>query len=204
MIARRLSWRYACSKVAGMLIKLSVHPPPELFETKGYLHPVEARFLTWLAGRVPVGGIVLEVGSFYGRSSGFLAHGLPNGSTLVCVDTWNNDAMPYDRKSDIMAVFLENMKRFEGRYQVRRGRSVEVASTWKDPIAGLFIDGDHSYEGYACDLSAWLPHVRPGGWVALHDSGVPAVAQAIRECFPPSQRLRVPLQVWSIFACRRR
>ena len=34
----------------------------------------------------------------------------------------------------------------------------------------LFVDGDHTYEGAASDLTRWSPLVRPGGHVVLHDA----------------------------------
>ena len=34
----------------------------------------------------------------------------------------------------------------------------------------LFIDGDHSYEGASRDVSHWLPSLRPGGILVLHDA----------------------------------
>jgi len=33
----------------------------------------------------------------------------------------------------------------------------------------LFIDGDHEEGPVTADVALWLPKVRPGGWVALHD-----------------------------------
>lgn len=33
----------------------------------------------------------------------------------------------------------------------------------------VFIDADHSYEGCSNDISAWLPKVKPGGWLCGHD-----------------------------------
>jgi len=39
----------------------------------------------------------------------------------------------------------------------------------KDKLDFLFIDGDHTYEGVACDHRMYGPHVRPGGFVAFHD-----------------------------------
>lgn len=203
-MAQRLSFSYRNAKVSGTFMKAFVHPPAELFAVSGYLHPVEGKFLTWLARRARGNGLVLEVGSYQGRSSGFLAHGLRNGAKLVCVDTWNNDTMPYDNKSDVMGLFLENMRRFGGKYEICRGTSFEVARSWDRPIDVLFIGGDHSYEGCASDLKAWLPFVRPGGWVALHDTGVSDVTRAIEILFPPAKRIGVPLRVWSIFASKRR
>ena len=38
------------------------------------------------------------------------------------------------------------------------------------PVAFIFIDGDHSYEGLQGDWRAWKDRVAPGGIVALHDS----------------------------------
>lgn len=33
----------------------------------------------------------------------------------------------------------------------------------------VFIDGDHSYEGCAGDIEAWLPNIKSGGILAIHD-----------------------------------
>lgn len=33
----------------------------------------------------------------------------------------------------------------------------------------VFIDADHSYEGCKGDIEAWLPNIKPGGILAVHD-----------------------------------
>ena len=33
----------------------------------------------------------------------------------------------------------------------------------------VFIDGDHSYAGCKADIKAWLPHIKPGGLLVIHD-----------------------------------
>ncbi len=38
-----------------------------------------------------------------------------------------------------------------------------------DKLDFLFIDGDHTYEGVACDHRMYGPRVKPGGFVAFHD-----------------------------------
>ena len=38
-----------------------------------------------------------------------------------------------------------------------------------DKLDFLFIDGDHTYDGVACDHRMYGPRVKPGGFVAFHD-----------------------------------
>jgi predicted O-methyltransferase YrrM len=38
----------------------------------------------------------------------------------------------------------------------------------------IFVDGDHSLEGIACDWQDWSRRVIQGGIIALHDTRVPA------------------------------
>ena len=140
----RLSRPYVVAKLWTAYLHTFVHPPRQLFEVPGYLRPVEGKFLYRLASKVPAGGVALEVGSFKGRSSSFLAAGLKDGATLACVDTWSNDAMPYDEPSDIMSEFLENTKPYSDRIRILRGSSAEIGARWADRIDVLFIDGDHS------------------------------------------------------------
>lgn len=50
------------------------------------------------------------------------------------------------------------------------GDSSEVGRSWNgEKLDLLFIDGDHSEAGLRADIAAWLPHVKPGGWVLFHD-----------------------------------
>ncbi len=199
LVGRRLSHRYVLTKAWETYLRLLVHPPESRCPIPGYLHPLEERFLFWLANRVPKGGLALEIGSFKGKSSACLAAGLQQDAQLACVDTWRNDAMPYDSSDDVMSEFLQNVSNYRNVIETHRGTSVEVAARWERPIDLLFIDGDHSYEGCSSDLRAWADFVRPGGWIAFHDSSEAGVAQAISQWFPISDRGR-ELYAWSILA----
>lgn len=53
------------------------------------------------------------------------------------------------------------------------GDSKIVGLNWPIKIDYLFVDGDHSYDGCAGDIKAWLPHLRLKGLVAFHDYGSP-------------------------------
>lgn len=39
------------------------------------------------------------------------------------------------------------------------------------PVDMVFVDGDHSYEGCRGDMHHWLPNIKPGGILAVHDYG---------------------------------
>ena len=40
-----------------------------------------------------------------------------------------------------------------------------------EPLDFLFVDGWHEYDGVKRDSQVWLPKVKQGGIVVLHDSG---------------------------------
>lgn len=65
---------------------------------------------------------------------------------------------------------LQRVAKYGDRAQILRGNS-QAMSLYVDSqsLALLYIDGDHSYEGVLGDLCAWVPKVKLGGIVALHD-----------------------------------
>lgn len=47
--------------------------------------------------------------------------------------------------------------------------SKALAQQWIEPASIVFVDGDHEYEGATGDILGWLPHIRSGGYMAVHD-----------------------------------
>ncbi|EMI54707.1 class I SAM-dependent methyltransferase [Rhodopirellula sallentina] len=132
-------------------------------------------------------GRAVEVGSYLGASSCFLAAGLsgkPN-ATLSCVDTWQNDAMTEGAR-DTYAAFLANTKRYQQTIRALRGTSQDVARSYSGTIDILFLDADHSYEGVKGDWDAWSPHLADNATVVFHDSGwAEGVKRVIQEDIKP-------------------
>ncbi|MCK6586006.1 MAG: class I SAM-dependent methyltransferase [Polyangiaceae bacterium] len=202
-MVNRFSYAYVSGRFFPLYLRLAATPPPGLDSLPGYLTPDEGLCLHWLALQVPPGCIAVEIGSFKGKSSSYIASGLVPGARLACVDVWENRAMPYDPPEDVLPEFQRNVAPYRDKIDIHKGLSADVAKNWPALIDLLFIDGDHSYEGCIGDIKAWLPHVRAGGWVAFHDSGQEGVERAVRERFPRAAR-SLGVRAGSIFAARKR
>lgn len=139
--------------------------------------------IDWLAAQVkalPEGAVVVEVGSWKGRSSRAIADNLPAGARLYCVDTWcgssgepDAHATAKDREGDdvYMSFFHALHDHIDaGRVVAVRMTSEHAAETMNNLQPSLiFLDGDHSETGITTDINAWLPLLKPGGLLCGHD-----------------------------------
>lgn len=73
------------------------------------------------------------------------------------------------------------------------GDSKAVGKLWAgDKFDMIFIDADHSEEGIRGDIAAWMPHLKPGGFVVFHDYTMhmwPAVKVVVDELIVPTYKL---------------
>lgn len=152
---------------------------------QGYLHEIEGYALYALAARGPGEGAIVEIGSFMGRSTCWLASGSMSAGRerVVAVDHFQGS--PEHQRGGTHEVseiagegttfhrFMDNVRAagLEQHIDVIRKGSLEGVADWSGPIRLLFIDGDHSYDASRADFDAWSPFVVRGGLVALHDVG---------------------------------
>jgi SAM-dependent methyltransferase len=139
--------------------------------------------------------VVVEIGSYRGKSSVALAHGAGvHDRPVYCIDP--HDAFvgvlggrfgPEDR-----GAYFRNLLD-TGAF--RRARLInlparQAAVGWHQPIGLLFIDGDHRLPAVREDFDTWSPHVLAGGVIALDDTHRPELG--------PSQLLeqRLPSRQW--------
>jgi predicted O-methyltransferase YrrM len=128
--------------------------------------------------------VVVEIGSFQGKSSVCIAGGLlesGRGGTLYCVDPFDLTNQEQYIKSKVnMNVtslrdkFNENTKDYPN-IIVQQGFSVDIAreSDIPDDIDMVFIDGNHDYAAVRADVETWVPCLKPGGVLAMHDVDFP-------------------------------
>jgi predicted O-methyltransferase YrrM len=139
-----------------------------------HLAPDELAALHRLASQTLPGANVLEIGSYLGASTCFLATGLaPRGGRLFCCDTWANETMPEGLR-DTFPAFQQNTSRLHTPVAPLRKRSDALAADdLALPLHLVFIDGDHSYDAVRQDLQRVQPWLAPEAVVVLHDFSQP-------------------------------
>jgi predicted O-methyltransferase YrrM len=134
--------------------------PPGLLEDR------EGVCLYVLARRASRLGDVLEIGSYRGRSTWYLARGLEDAASphrVIAVDP-HLEGTQRDFERHIAAGGLAD--RIDARVAFAHDLHEEVAG----PLGVLWIDGDHSYAGARQDFEDWFTKLATGGWLALHDT----------------------------------
>jgi len=165
---------------------------------EGWFSPGDMAFYKESLDKFPGPAHFVEVGSYKGKSSSFMAVEIANSKKSIkfdCVDTWlgapehqaGGALEDPDVVNDTMYdVFTQNMKLVKDYYTAVRMTSVEAAATYADnSLDFVFIDADHAYESVREDIIAWWPKVKKGGIISGHDyhGGAPGVMFATNELF---------------------
>jgi MMP 1-O-methyltransferase len=153
---------------------------------KGFLPPDEAEALWDAAWAMAPNGVILEVGTYCGKSATWLgAAAAARGGHVVTVDHHrgseeNQAGWEHHDETlvDPVIGLMDTLPFFRGTMQAAGledaviavvGQSTTVASIWNTPLAMLFIDGGHSEEHAQNDYSMWSDFVVPQGVLAIHD-----------------------------------
>ena len=123
------------------------------------------------AKKAPAKAVIVEIGSFKGRSTVSFGFGCVGTSKRIyAIDLFEGDGGEYGNE-DFQKSFQGNVDRCGLSQYIRsiRSHSLEVARTWNMPIDILFIDGSHEYHDVKADFEAFFPFVKAGGIIAFHD-----------------------------------
>lgn len=134
----------------------------------------EGRLLYKLASECTGKGVIVEIGSWKGYSTIWIASGSKAGNhvDVYAIDTFAGDKLHYGKgEAETYREFMQNITEAKVRDIITpMCMSSEIAAkSWDDkPIEFIFIDGDH--EDVYADFLRWYPHIVDGGIVALHDT----------------------------------
>jgi MMP 1-O-methyltransferase len=138
---------------------------PLIADVPGWLTDEEGEALYELARACRGDGVIVEIGSWKGKSTICLGLGSRAGNR---VPVYAIDPHTDGRFGD----FESNVERAGITELVRPIASLSqpAADGFDKPIEILFVDGSHEYDLVLEDFEKWVPKVVDGGWVAFHDT----------------------------------
>jgi len=143
---------------------------------EGWLARAEGKLLCRLAQRCTGRGVIVEIGSWKGKSTVWLGSGSRMGSQtkVHAIDPHTGSPEHHDLFGQVWTFheFQRNIRQvgLDDIVVPRVEASVPAASNFAEPVELIFIDGLHEYEGVKADFDAWVPKVIDGGIVAFHDT----------------------------------
>ena len=141
----------------------------------GPITPEVGEALVRHAGAVPEGLAIVELGSYKGMSTCYLASATTN--TVYAVDAWdlpNNVTGRFGfARPDTFQAFKAQTAAYPNIVAIK-DYSTSAGYTWTHgPVGLLFVDADHSEKAVLADVTAWLAHLHPKGTVILDDWNTP-------------------------------
>ena len=152
----------------------------------GFMPPAEGLALYRAAAAYAQRGPILEIGTYCGKSTIYLAAAARQvGQLVVTVDhhhgseenqpgweyhdpalvdqaTGRLDTLPHFRATIAQAGLDDHVIAVVA-------KSADVARLWGNPLGMVFIDGGHTEAAAQADYQGWAPWVAPGGALAIHD-----------------------------------
>lgn len=145
---------------------------PLINSVEGFLKsPKQERWFFMAAKKAPKDAVIVEIGSYKGRSTVSFGFGcIGTKKHVYAIDLFEGDGKYYG-DDEFQKIFQSNVERCMLTKYITpiKAKSLEVASKWNKPIDILFIDGSHEYEDVKADFEAFYPFVKEGGIIALHD-----------------------------------
>jgi len=171
---------------------------------KGFLPIPQGWLLCLLAAHGEGRGQIVEIGSFMGHSTCWLAEGTrtANREKVHAIDHFTGSPEHQKGGTSETPEIVNSGSTFS-RFQANIAfaglqdwvtpivsDSLCAAAKWQGGVIRLlFIDGDHSYEASKADFAAWSPFVGPRGYIAFHDIDAwPGVTRFYNELMAPGQK----------------
>jgi MMP 1-O-methyltransferase len=145
----------------------------DIYKVPGMLTAHEVDCLLQLGQIDHCDGVIVEIGSWKGKSTIALARGAAatHREKVYAIDP--HFIQPEEGYlENTQAEFFANIKRGPVDSQVvpMIMTSEMAADGWTKPIRLLWIDGDHRYEPAQLDFKLWEPFVVERGIIAMHDT----------------------------------
>lgn len=164
----------------------------------GWMSLEECNFLHDWVKNSPVDALIVELGSWLGRSTASMYTAMHGDQTVVAVDSWlgQSDMRQQQHKAalegDLFLQFIDNMQDLginprwykdglKGAGYIRALTTDAATLFLPNSIDRLFVDADHRFVGK--DIDAFIHALKPGAEVAGHDYNWAGVKDQVEERF---------------------
>lgn len=165
----------------------------------GWMDPLE---LVWLAKQAQKYYVIVEIGSYLGRSTRALADNTPGH--VIAIDDWKGPRDVNCDRENLLDKFLFNMQTARHKLQYLQMDYSEYESTpcLKEINPDMvFVDGSHEYVDVKRDIEFWKEELMVEGLLCGHDYfNFPGVNRAVRELVPSISVVR-GTNIWCWIKC---
>jgi len=176
----------------------SITPLP--FNPKGHFGEHQQKGLSLLINKYNP-KIVIEIGSYLGKSTRFIANLLPDDGKIYAIDhwlgseEWQHKPEFQKEKPFLYQQFLSNVIHAKLTHKIIpiRMSSEEAEKIFDDMPDLIFIDGAHDYTSVYGDITRWYKHVEGHGILCGDDYGW-GIGQPVKRAvdqFAREHRLKV-------------
>lgn len=152
----------------------------------GFLEDGECELLHRIASECPQDGVIVEIGSFQGKSTIALAKGAQIAGARVWAIDPHYDYQVTDNThygEENYQALIQNIDNHgvADVVKVVKQSSMDAFARWSKPIDLLWIDGSHEYDDVKQDFATWSKYVT--GCIAMHDTSGnhPGVTRFVNE-----------------------
>lgn len=175
----------------------------ELATLDGLISAEVGELLHNRAAAIPASKAIVELGSYKGKSTAYLARGAitGNGAPVFAVDAWSEEVSAWRNRvlerlpSATFREFIAQLDHAGVRDHVSVIQSLTAlaADIWEyhyaeeHAVGLLYIDGDHHFDAVLADFRAWRPHLAEDALIVFDDydtdtnPGVLAAVSALAE-----------------------
>lgn len=137
---------------------------------------MEMELLYDLAKNCKGNGVIVEIGSWKGKSTICLSKGSKRGKQvkIYAIDPHTGDSNQKKRYGKVWTfeefkLNINNVKDNDIVIPIVKN-SEEAARDFNEPVSLVFVDGAHEYDLVKLDFDLWFPKVIDGGIMAFHDT----------------------------------
>lgn len=163
-------------------------------EIQGWMTPDE---LDWLTKTAASKNLIIEIGTWKGRSTAALCNGCPG--RVISIDSYTGS--PIDTSSykeldtvNVLEIAKNNLKEYIDSNKLILLKDKPYFSTKQ--VDMVFIDGDHEYTAVMDDILYSLRVLRSKGLISGHDINLTGVARAVRTIFGTEISIHEGSSIW--------